>query len=174
MTEIETSTLFSDNPLILKVGDSEFGLVGFQSPLSDNVKSVLSKQGIAINIRESVELRFAKQIEFCHWYKCKFQHLGHWANLKEIDESLIQRAAIKNPNLICHSLAEIESDWTHRFNFKRAKKPLVCFESYEGPCWAVLWEYYPTLARIGVYIGRDSKGFGGYVCFYDLPEFKIL
>lgn len=168
--EIETSTLIGKKPILLKFNSDEYGVLGSNFEIGE---SLALTHGIAVKNLGPAKFRsINKGFEF--WYSFKAAHLGHVANMSELTEEIITLWAERNEKLICHSFAEIESEWTHRFNFKRAKRPLVCIQDYDGPCWAVLWELYPAMERIGVYIGRDAKGLGGYVSFFDRHEFKIL
>lgn len=168
--EIETYTLVGRESVLLKFNSDEYGIFGANFEVGENLAVT---HGIALKNLGPAKFRsINKGFEF--WYSFKAQTLGHASNMSELSEETITLWAKRNERLICHSLADIESDWAHRFNFKRAKRPLVCVETSEGPCWGVLWEVYPSMARLGVYIGVDSKGLGGHVQFFDRHEFKIL
>lgn len=168
--EIETYTLIGREPILLKFNSDEYGIFGANFKVGENLAVT---HGIAVkNLGPAKFHSINKGFEF--WYSFKASHLGHVANISELPEETITLWAKRNEKLVCHSFSEIESDWTHRFNFKRPKRPLVCIDGFEGPCWSVLWELYPSMARLGVYIGVDSKGLGGYVHFFNRDEFKVL
>ena len=158
--EIEAYTLVEKEPVFLRFNSNEFGIVGanFEMP-----KKLATTHGIALEITGKARFQSAR-LDFEFWYLFKAQHLGHAANLAELDDKTIAQWVKKNPDLVCRSWAEIEEQHAHRNDFKRTKRPFVrVFQE-----WGILWEYYPKMARLGVYIGSRRS-----VVFYGREMFKF-
>jgi hypothetical protein len=172
MIEIDALSLVSREPLKIRFSSDEYGSIGLARKASIG-QMVACDRGVCFELKEEAKTRSIVS-DGLHWFRFRARDLGDFFNKNELSQDVIDHVAKTYPDMACHSWEEIEREHLHRHDFKRAKRPLVCFESFEGPCWAVLWEIYPAMARIGVYIGRDAKGLGGYVCFFDRAEFKIL
>ena len=172
MIEIDSASLLSKEPLKIRFTSDEFGLVGLARKCSAGDFVALAR-GIAIELKDEVKTRSVVK-DGLNWYSFKARSLGFFFSRHELHEKIIARLAEENPDMVLRSWDDIEAEHSHRLDFKRSKRPFLAIETWEGPTWAVFWEYYPALGRIGVYIGKDDKGLGGYVCFYDREEFKVL
>lgn len=163
--EIDSSFLLKKEVIKIRFSGDEFGTVGLmrQAKIGD---FVVCSRGIALEIKEASKTRSLGFDEW-HWFRYRARDLGFFADKVGLSDELICQAASENPDMVLRSWEEIESEWTHRFDFKRAKRPFVSFQGYEGPCWGIVWEFYSALARIGVYSS-------GHVRFYDRAEFRIL
>jgi hypothetical protein len=171
MIEIDSAFLLKKESLKIRFTGAEAGSVGIlrQANVGD---FILCDRGIALEVRE-VENKRSAISDNLHWFRFKAKSLGPWAKKVCLSEYLIRRIAEENPELVCNGWPDVLLEGRKRHDFKRARRPLVAFLDPD-PCIGIIWEVYPALGRLGVYIGRDDKGLGGYVHFYDFDEFKVL
>lgn len=167
--EIDTYTLFAKEPLLLKFNSDEYGIFGSKIELPENV---VTTHGISLKNTGPAKFKSVRS-GFDHWYSFRANSIGHLANMTELDEYVIAQWVEKNPDLVCRNWDDILLHDLNRCDFKRARRPFVAFSDIDT-CVGILWEVYPALKRLGVYIGRDVRGKGGYVRFYDFDEFKVL
>lgn len=168
--EIDTYTLVGREPVLLKFNSEQYGILASNFEIGENLAVT---HGVALKNLGPAKFRSANQ-DFKFWYSFRASPIGQIANKEKLTDETITLWANKNHKLVCHSLVDIVSEYSHRHNFKRSKRPFVALGEHGSACWGVLWEVYPALRRLGVYIGRNDKGLGGYVHFYDFDEFKVL
>ena len=172
MIEIDAMSLLAKEPLKIRFSSDEFGSIGLARKCSVG-QFVACDRGLSFELKEEAKTRSIVS-DGLNWFRFRARGLGEFFAKFELSTDIVKRVAETYPDMVCRSWEEIEAEHSHRFNFTRAKRPLVLFQSYEGPCPAVIWEFYPAMERIGVYTGKDNNGLGGMVTFYDRHEFKIL
>jgi len=171
MIEIDSASLLKKEPLKIRFSGDLFGSIGLTRKVEIG-DFVVSDRGVAFEIKEPAKSR-SFGFDELNWFRFKALDLGSWANKVEPSDALIRQVALKNPDLVCNGWPDVMLEHSKRNDFKRAKRPLVAF-SDPDPCIGILWEVYPALERLGVFIGRGSDGLGGFVKFFDFSEFKVL
>ena len=172
MIEIDSASILKKEPLKIRFTGDLFGSIGLRSKVAIG-EFVVSDRGIALEIKEEVKGR-ALVSDNLHWFRFKAKDLGSWADKVSLSEEIISRIALKNPDMVCNGWPDVLLEDRKRTDFKRARRPLVRFLEEGSESLGILWETYPSLRRLGVFIGRDSRGLGGHVRFYDFDEFKVL
>ena len=162
MIELDCALLRSKRSIKLRFSSDDYGHV----VLDKQVGWVALDRGIALRILDKVKTRSVIS-DGLTWFYFRAYTLGQWAHSVHLGQDIVTQIVTDNPSMVCKSWAELEAEHSHRNDFKRHKRPLVAFSS-GGPRLGMVWEFYPELERVGVYLG-DSN-----LLFFDRAQCDFL
>lgn len=164
MSEIAAYTLGQKDPISVQFSGEIYGVVGLKKELLESVRWLPITLGIALELTGRVR---SVSSEFRHWYKFQARSMGYMASMVKMEQELIFHWAEKNPGLIVRSYAEIWAEADQELRLRRRHRPFArFFDSWANPVEGIVFGHAPD-GRIGVYLGVDGKGLGGYVRYFE-------
>lgn len=150
---------------MIKFSSETYGTFGCNFEVKEYVAT---SHGVALRNLGLVKYK-SLRVNFRYWYSFRAEPLGLVAEMAGLDQYRLEKWAESTPNLTCGCLPEILAQaQTFTSDFRRAKRPLVRINTATGPTVAILWEIYTD--KVGLYVGTDAFGRGGFVWFVTHDE----